>query len=88
MVIYDELRTRLRRADYFTLRNESIPDDMLVRVDDQDQLRSEIKSRIERSDVVLALTKPVATRSFWLQEELKIARELGKPIIHDPSRFL
>ncbi len=79
--IYNKLRALLRGASRFTLRNESIPDDMLVRTTSADELRSEIRSRIARSDIVLVLTKPAAQRSPWLQEEIRIAQELGKPII-------
>ena len=79
--IYDELRTRLRRANYFSLRNESVPDDMLIMSDRPEVVREEIRARIARSDVVLILTKPIAGRSPWLQEEIKIAKECEKPII-------
>jgi Thoeris protein ThsB, TIR-like domain len=79
--IYNRLRALLLGASRFTLRNESIPDDMLLEFKGTDELRSAIRARIARSDVVLVLTKPVAQRSTWLREEIAIARELGKPII-------
>ena len=76
---YDELRVHLKSAKYFPWQNDSIPDDMLVQTTDDDELHLEIKRRIERSDVVLVLTK--LTKSKWLREEIRIAQELGKPII-------
>jgi hypothetical protein len=79
--IYNRLRSLLLGARRFTLRNESIPDDMLLEFKGTDELRSAIRARIARSDVVLVLTKPVAKRSAWLQEEIRIAVEFGKPII-------
>ena len=42
--IYDELRNRLRRASHFSLRNESIAEDMLVRGGSVEELRAEIRA--------------------------------------------
>ena len=79
--IYDELRSKLRRAGYFTWRNESVPEDMLIRSGDESRVREEIAARIARADVVLALTKPIAAHSLWIQKELELSRDLGKPIV-------
>jgi hypothetical protein len=79
--IYNELRARLQGARYFSWRNESVPDDMLVETSGDEELTEAIKQRIDRSDVVLVLTKPVAGRSRWLKEEIRYAQETGKPII-------
>jgi hypothetical protein len=76
--IYDELRNRLRRASHFSLRNESIPEHMLVRGVGAEELRAEIRARIKRSDVVLVL---IANRRSWLRDEMDFAKEFGKPII-------
>jgi len=79
--IYEELRTLLRSAGYFSYQNVSIPDDMLVDAKDDAELGKEIEKRIGRCDVVLALTKPVANRRYWIVREIECAQLLGKPII-------
>lgn len=82
--IYDELRSRLRRAAYFKLHNESVPDDMLIREDAETVLR-EIRARIGRSDVVLVLTKPVAGRSSWLSGRDQDRERIEKAAYRDNS---
>ena len=77
-----------RRLDW---RNVSVQFDMRLgprralaslRADvDDEQLREEISKRISDCDVFLVLTKPVASRRRWLQWEIRLAKELGKPVI-------
>jgi hypothetical protein len=79
--LYNLLRGRLINAKHFSFRNESIPEDMTIDGMSDADLLGQIRMRIARSDVVLAFTTLAATHSTWIREELRIARELGKPII-------
>jgi hypothetical protein len=84
--IYEELRKKLNdRIPKFDWRNLSVQYDMRYgTVDneiDQGELRELIGKRIEDCDVLLALTKPIASRREWLQWEINRANDLGKPVI-------
>lgn len=91
--IYFELVQKLNDVGSRALdwRNLSVQFDMrygppqavaaLVADRDDDWLRQEISRRIEDCDVFLVLTKPVATRRRWLQWEITLAKQLGKPIV-------
>lgn len=85
--IYFDLVQKLNSAGRTKLewRNLSLQYDMRLGfaaddVDDE-KLRKEIASRIDACDVMLVLTKPIASRRRWLQWEVAFAKDLGKPII-------
>ncbi len=82
--IYYELVHKLGTAKSFDWRNNSVQFDM--RFEDHTgvqkaEVKKEIAARIQRSEVMLALTKPVAGRREVIQWEINFARELGIPII-------
>ncbi len=83
--IYFELVRKLNNANYFDWRNLSVQYDMRFgsgETDvDNDELRVEIGRKIAESELLLVLTKPVASRRRWLQWEIAHAKGLGKPII-------
>lgn len=78
--IYFALVNKLNAANRFDWRNLSIQFDMRLDLS-EDELREEIGRKIEACDVLLALTKPVATRREWLQWEIRLAKRLHKPVI-------
>jgi hypothetical protein len=78
--IYFELVRKLNNARRFDWRNQSIQFDMRLDLSEA-QLREEIARRIAASNVMLALTKPIATRREWLQWEINLAKRLNKPMI-------
>jgi hypothetical protein len=82
--IYFKLVQKLN-AENFAWRNESVQYDMRFGHDDDQlddtHLRNMVGAKIAECDVMLALTKPVASRRAWLQWEIKLAKELGKPVI-------
>ncbi len=82
--IYFELVQKLN-AETSRWRNLSVQYDMRLgfgRDDvDDERLREVIGGRIHDCEVFLVLTKPVASRRRWLQWEIMLAKELGKPII-------
>lgn len=83
--IYEELRIKLNGQSRFDWRNLSVQYDMRYgSVDDeidQGELRELISKRIHECDILLALTKPIASRRKWLQWEITRAKALGKPVI-------
>ena len=83
--IYEELRRKLNDASRFDWRNLSVQYDMRYGDAEEEvgkeELRALIGKRIEECDVLLVLTKPIASRRKWLQWEIARAAELGKPII-------
>jgi MTH538 TIR-like domain (DUF1863) len=84
-VIYSELVNKLNGAPRFNWRDLSVPYQTRLGSNgseiDDDQLRAEICRRIAEADVVLALTKPIASRRRWLQFEIAFAQELRRPVI-------
>jgi hypothetical protein len=82
--IYFKLVQKLNAVN-FAWRNESVQYDMRFGHDDDQlddtHLRNMVGAKIAECDVMLALTKPVASRRAWLQWEIKLAKELGKPVI-------
>lgn len=83
--IYYELVQKLNDANHFSWHNRSLGFDIQFdggRDDvDNEELRNALSERIATSDVLIALTKPVASRRRWLQWEIQHARQLGKPVI-------
>lgn len=82
--IYFSLVQKLNKLK-FDWRNQSVQYDM--RYGDENEqlenhaLRELIAEKISDCDVMLALTKPVASRRAWLQWEIKRAKELCIPVI-------
>lgn len=80
--LVQKLNGERRRFDW---RNVSVQFDMRHGEDGEeiplDRMRELIGSRVADCDVMLALTKPIATRRQWLQWEILRAKELGKPVI-------
>lgn len=67
---------RLRRRFYF--QDHSIPNVSLYR---GMRLKAEIRKRMSLADVVLMLARPAAGKSVHVRFEVRLATELGKPII-------
>jgi antiphage defense system Thoeris ThsB-like protein len=76
--LYHDLIRVLRERGHFSFQDASIPDISLI---DSNKSKVAIRNRIKRCDVMLVFTRPVATKSVYIQYELQTARELNKPII-------
>lgn len=70
------------RGGYFPYKNYSVPrDDPIHNAPNQAALRLAIERQIKPSSVVLILAGVYSTYSKWINIEIEIAKELGKPII-------
>lgn len=68
----------LKARRRFFFQDHSIRDVSLYR---GNRLRAEIRRRIERSEVVLVISRPAIAKSANIVFELRLAQKLGKPII-------
>ncbi|HDY8417745.1 TPA: TIR domain-containing protein, partial [Klebsiella pneumoniae] len=79
---YDRLLNILHNRGYFYFKNYSVPRiDPIIGAQGDIALYSAIKSQMSPSSVVLILAGVYATYSKWIDAEIRIAKEYGKPII-------
>jgi hypothetical protein len=80
---YEKLIKLIEGRGYFNYRNYSIPkDDPLENPSESDKkLASAIRDQMQHCSVVLVLAGVYASYSKWIDKEIKIAKELKKPII-------
>jgi hypothetical protein len=71
---------RVNYKDYSVSKNEPILAKNGYRLTDGN-LKAKIKEQIRQASVVLVSAGIYATHSEWINEEIKIAKEFGKPII-------
>ena len=76
--LYHRLIDELRGRGHFRFQDKSVPD---IRLIENSRPRTTIRRRIKSSDVILVLTRPIASRSEFIQYELAVAKELCKPIV-------
>ena len=79
---YNKLTSLLDNANYFTYKNYSVPkDDPIHNANNDKELYEEIKQQIRYASVVIILAGVYSSYSKWIDKEIKIAEELGKPIL-------
>lgn len=72
----------LQQADNFDFRNYSVPEDEQFDTDSDEELTAEIRDKqIRPASVVIVLAGVYSTHSKWIGREIRIAKELGKPIL-------
>lgn len=70
------------KGGYFPYKNYSVPqDDPIHNAPNQAALRAAIEKQIKPASVVLILAGVYATYSKWINIEIEIAKQLGKPIV-------
>lgn len=83
--VYDGLNSKLREAPYFVYNNYSVPMDKPIVIYNpkyyDSELENKIKNKMKYCSVVLILAGVYATYSDSINMEIKIAKELEKPII-------
>jgi len=82
---YDRLGKLLNATPYFNWRNYSVPRhdpaiDPNTSAGDR-QLRQELSKQIKPVNCVLVVSGMYAAYSYWIQVEIDIAKEYGKPIL-------
>lgn len=79
---YNGLVELLDNANYFSYRNYSVPkDDPIHNASNSIELYNAIKKQIEYAQVVIILAGVYSSYSKWIDKEIEIAQNLGKPII-------
>lgn len=70
------------KGGHFPYKNYSVPqDDPIHNAPNQSELRAAIERQIKPASVVLILAGVYSTYSKWINVEIEIAAQLGKPII-------
>ena len=79
---YEKIVKMLDGHKYFKWHDYSIPkDDPIHNVGTDKELEEAIRNKIIHVNCVLILAGVYSTYSKWINKEIKIANELGKPII-------
>lgn len=79
---YKKLVALLNADPYFSYKNYSVPkDDPIHHVRYDYQLKEAIGAKMRPTSCVLILAGVYATYSKWINIEIEIAQEMGKPII-------
>lgn len=80
---YEKLISLLdSKGGYFPYKNYSVPkNDPIHNAPNQAMLRAAIERQIRPASVVLILAGVYSTYSKWINVEIEIAAQLGKPII-------
>ena len=79
---YDKLIEMLKSKPYFRFKDYSVPrDDPIHNAPTSQALYEAIQRQMRPCHVVLIMAGKYATYSTWIQREIKIAKEYGKPII-------
>ena len=79
---YENLTSLLDDAKYFYYRNYSVPkDDPIHNANNSKELYEAIKNQVRYAHVVIILAGVYSSYSKWIDKEIEIAQELGKPIL-------
>jgi len=76
---YYKLEKMLNEAPYFEWRNYSVPEHDPL--DSDRKLEEALRRQIRPTNIVLILAGMYAAYRKWIQKEIDIAVEMGKPII-------
>ena len=79
---YDRLVNLLDEASYFSYKNYSVPkDDPIHDAPNSKALYEAIKNQVKYTHVVIILAGVYSTYSQWIDKEIEIAQDMGKPIL-------
>lgn len=79
---YDTLTGFLDERPYFNWRDYSVPkEDPIHNARTRAALRAALKEKIRHASCVIVTAGVYCSYSDWIEEEIDIAQELGKPII-------
>lgn len=79
---YDSLTGLLDERPYFNWRDYSVPkDDPIHDARNRDELRAALDEKICHASCVIVTAGVYCSYSDWIEEEIDIALEMGKPII-------
>ncbi|MCY3921940.1 MAG: TIR domain-containing protein [Chloroflexi bacterium] len=78
---YNRLTRMLRDASYFKWRNYSVPREDPADAGSDAALTRALKRQVRPVNCVLILAGMYAAHRKWIQKEIDIAKEVGKPIV-------
>lgn len=79
---YDRLVELLKDQPYFAWSDHSVPkDDPIHNAPNATKLREAIRRQMQGVNCVVILAGVYSTYSKWINVEIELARELGKPIV-------
>lgn len=79
---YDSLINKLRGRPYFKFSDYSVPKNDPIHTSGTDkELNAAIDRKMKPCGVIIILAGVYATYSKWINKEIKIAQQYGKPIL-------
>ena len=79
---YNNLTSMLDEAKYFDYKNYSVPkDDPIHNASNSKELYEAIKNQVKYAHVVIILAGVYSSYSKWIDKEIEIAQNMGKPIL-------
>lgn len=79
---YGKLTGLLNESSYFNWRDYSVPKDSPIHnAPTTNMLESAIREQMRHASCVLIMAGKYSTFSKWIKREVRIAQELGKPIL-------
>lgn len=79
---YNNLTSMLDEAKYFDYKNYSVPkDDPIHNASNSKELYEAIKNQVKYTHVVIILAGVYSSYSKWIDKEIEIAQNMGKPIL-------
>lgn len=79
---YEKLTELLDNAKYFSYKNYSVPkNDPIHNANNSKELYEAIKQQVRYAHIVIILAGVYSSYSKWIDKEIEIAQNLGKPIL-------
>ena len=78
---YRKVRDWLKGASYFKWEDYSVPITKPIDAESKRELREKLRVKISQCSGIIVLAGMYVDYSEWIDYEMKVAREYGKPII-------
>lgn len=78
---YRRIEAMLNDAPHFAWRNYSVPEHDPLHAKTNRELEAALRNQIKPASAVIILAGMYVSYREWIQKEIDIAREMGKPII-------
>lgn len=78
---YDKFVALLKNRGYFNFNDYSAPKEKPMDAEGVLKLMEAIRNKMRPCQVVIVLAGVYASYSYWIDKEIQIAQEMGKPIL-------
>jgi len=78
---YNRIVRMLNEANHFDWGNYSVPEHDPKHANDDDELEKALKNQISPTHIVLVLAGMYTNHRKWIQKEIEIAQDYGKPMV-------